>query len=278
MKTFENLIQEYSLKLKSLKLHRPRMVVEEIISNILNIPRCDLFYFYEKSVEKDLSLKIKRSFNLILKGNLVEYVIGKVEFYGCIITVNPAVLIPRQETELLMEAFASSSINEGSSKTVFDVCCGSGCLAISTKKNFPNFDVYASDVSQSALNVAKKNAVINQVDVSFLKGSLFKPYKGLKADYILCNPPYLSEEEFKEINNTKEPCCAFVGGKTGLEFYEKIANEILDYVNPGAKIFLEIGYTQGALVNKIFEKIPSRNKALKRDLAGHDRFFFLEIE
>ena len=277
MKTFEDLIQEYSLKLKSLKLHRPRMVVEELVSNILNVSRCDLFYFYEKTIEKTLSAKIKRALNLILKGNPVEYVIGRVEFYGCTIKVNPSVLIPRQETEFLMDYFVKSSI-ASSEKCLFDICCGSGCLAVSAKKKFPELNVYASDISQAALNTAKENAKINEVDVSFLKGSLFKPYQGLKADYILCNPPYLSESEFKEINDTKEPSLALIGGKSGLEFYEKIANEILDYVNPGAKIFLEIGYSQGDSVNKIFEKIPCRNKWLKRDLAGLDRFFFLEIE
>jgi len=253
------------------------MVVEEIVSSIFGVPRCELFYCYEKAVEKDLLAKVKKSLNLILKGNLVEYVIGKVGFYGCTITVNPSVLIPRQETELLMEIFANH-VDDSLPKTVFDICCGSGCLGISTKKNFPNLDVYASDISQVALNTAKKNAEINHVDVKFLKGSLFKPFKDLRADYILCNPPYLSEEEFKEINNTKEPSLALIGGKTGLEFYEKIADEVLDYVNPGAKIFLEIGYAQGDLVNKIFEKLPFRNKGIKRDLAGLDRFFFLEIE
>ncbi len=277
MKTFEDLIQEYSLKLKGLKLHRPRMVVEEIVSNILNINRCDLFYFYEKAIETALSTKIKRALNLILKGHLVEYVVGKVEFYGCTIKVDPSVLIPRQETELLMDLFVDSSINVAE-KCLFDLCCGSGCLAVSAKKKFPKLNVYASDISQAALNVAKKNAEINEVDVSFLKGSLFDPYKGLKADYILCNPPYLSESEFKEVNNTKEPSLALIGGKSGLEFYEKIANKILDYVNPGAKVFLEIGHSQGEMVNKIFEKVPCRNKWLKRDLAGLDRFFFLEIE
>jgi release factor glutamine methyltransferase len=278
MNTFEDLILYYSKILKRENFSRPRKIVEEIVANILNISRSDLFLSFEKNFCKTELIEIEKKLDRILEKDLLEYVIGYVEFYNCHITVNPKVLIPRQETELLMDIFVKSVKDNNISKNIFDVCCGSACLAIAAKRKFPLANVFASDISSDALQVAKYNAKHNKVDVKFFKGSLFKPYKGLKADYILCNPPYLSKKEFDEINNAKEPAIALIGGELGLEFYEKIAKELLNYVNPKAKVFFEIGHLQGKAIREIFSKIPFQKSKIIKDFAGHDRFFFLEIE
>jgi len=139
-------------------------------------------------------------------------------------------------------------------------------------------DVYLSDISPSALKIARRNAEENEVEIQLLKGSLFAPYKDKKADFILCNPPYLSEDELKVYKNYFEPKYALLGGETGYEFYEKISKKILDYVRPKATVFMEIGYNQGEEVMRIFKKIPCRSIEVRKDWAGLDRFFFLEIE
>ena len=201
-----------------------------------------------------------------------EYEIGEIEFLGCKIKVTPDALIPRVETEFLPE-HAAPYIE--SNKTAWDLCTGTGCIGLSIKKMFPTLSVTLSDLSPKCVKLAKENALRNGLDVQIVQGDLFEPFEGQKADYIFCNPPYISKKEFETLDASVkdyEPHMALVGGEDGLEFYRRIAACYQDYLNPNGKLFFEIGTGQGPAIIKIFN-----GGKIIQDLAGHDRYFILEF-
>lgn len=161
------------------------------------------------------------------------------------------------------------------------MCTGSGCIALALKKSFPELEVVGSDLSVEALKVAEDNALRNQLQVSFVKGDLLEPFKGKKADFITCNPPYITEKAYAQLEKEVagfEPKCALVGGERGTELYEKLEKELPVYLNPGGKVFFEIGYDQGEALLEIFKSSFWKERKVIKDYASHDRFFFLEIE
>lgn len=207
------------------------------------------------------------------------YIHGNVVFYNLSLYVDKTVLIPRQETELLAEQIVRYIRSCSNIRLFYDVCCGSGCLGLSIKKACPEVEVVLSDICPKALYVAKRNALSNGLSVEFLEGDLFDPFS-CPADAFVCNPPYLSFSEiFKADPEVRchEPWKALVGGKTGYEFYERIASNIDKILVRGGVGWLEIGHAQGVVVKKMFDKrrLPC---TLYRDYAGLDRFFFLENE
>jgi len=204
------------------------------------------------------------------KGEPFEYVVGECEFFHCTIKVDRRVLIPRPETEILVERVAK----EAKERVLWDLCTGSGCIGIALKKANPALSVTLSDLSSEALLLAEGNAKLNGVDVEIVQGDLLAPFQGRKADWIVCNPPYISERELGELDPSVvnfEPKMALLGGEKGTEFYERLKKELPPYLNPGAHIFFEIGSGQGEALKKLFPK-----GELHFDWAGHPRFFFLE--
>jgi release factor glutamine methyltransferase len=268
--------------LESKKVARARRSVEEIIAHLLQINRVDLYMQFDRPLEeKELSL-IREFLRRSAHGEPLQYIFGEVSFYHCRFEVSPDVLIPRQETEILMDKVSQELKSmDLKGKSAWDLCTGSGCLGIALKKTFPELEVALSDISPSALDIAKKNSERNRVSVSFYEGDFLAPFKGQKTDFILCNPPYVSEKEYLELEREVrdfEPERALVGGATGLEFYERLAGELAPFLFPRARIFLEIGAGQGEPVSSFFKEKIWKNKRIEKDWAGHDRFFFLEIE
>lgn len=211
-------------------------------------------------------------------GEPYEYVIGEVDFFGACIEVNPSVLIPRVETELLAEKIVHLIQKKGKG-VLFDLCTGSGALAIAIKKKLPHLDLFMSDISLEALEVAKKNAHKNKVDIQAFCGDLLEPFEGLQADYIVCNPPYISFADFASLDPSVknfEPSGALIGGLDGLCYYKRLEKETRNYLKNGAMLFFEIGYDQGQALFDIFSDPIWKNKIVIQDLAGLDRFFFLE--
>ncbi len=155
------------------------------------------------------------------------------------------------------------------------------CIGIALKKRFPLLSVYLSDCSEQAVFLAEHNARTNGVEVTCLKGDLLSPFYGKKANYFICNPPYISENEYvvlEEEVKAYEPRLALTPGKTGLEIYERLSKDLPNYLYPQAKVWLEIGYQQGGAVQKIFQDFFWKRQRVENDWAGHHRFFFLEIE
>ena len=257
----------------------PRLVSESILSHVLGIDRHMIEHYDELNFDE--KTRAENLIQRVISGEPYEYVLGKVEFYGLDLLLSKKALIPRPETELMLD-FAIKQVSEKMMAGVMvDVCCGTGCLGLGFKKAMPEFEVNLCDIDESCVELAKDNALKNELEVRVLQGDFLEPLKALGADVLITNPPYISEEEFEELDPSVkdyEPKKALVAKEDGLYFYRKMAEELHLYLNPGAMVFVEIGANQGEAVRELFEKSPLRVVNLQKDLAGHDRFFYLEYE
>ena len=273
MKSLGEVLQLSSRFLTDKKIDRPRRLVEELLSHLLQCKRMDLYMQFDRPMD-DSELTVLRGWvQRASKNEPVEYIVGELEFCGNMILVDSRVLIPRVETELLIEKIG------GSPRVIWDICTGSGCIGISLKKKFKEACVVLSDISPDALALAQENGRKNGVDVEFFLGDLLKPFEGKKADLIVCNPPYVSSQEFGQLDPSVrdfEPKLALVGGEDGLDFYRRLALDLPEHLNEGGQVFLEIGFTQGKGVQEIFNSPIWRERKVFQDLSGKDRFFFLE--
>lgn len=275
MKSLSEIVELSLQFLQARNVDKPKRTAEELIADALGLKRLDLFLQFDRPMQEAELLVIRDRLIRCAKGEPLAYLKGEVEFYGCRINVDRRVLIPRPETEILVDLIAKQ-VEKG---ILWDVCTGSGCIAIALKKARPLIEVSGGDCSAEALSLARQNGERNQVDVSFFQGDLLAPFVGLEADVVVCNPPYVSEGEYQALETGVrdfEPRGALVGGPTGLEFYQRLANGLPKHLKPRGKVFFEIGSQQGEAVIKIFEsKIWSKKEVLK-DWSGKDRFFFLE--
>lgn len=263
--------------LKKKGIENYKFSTETIIAKVLKCNRLDVYLSFEKFLEKEELQKIRKFLQRRLSEPL-EYIFPKIEFYNSILDIDENVLIPRQETELLVENIIKKLSKESlENKSFFDIGTGSGCIAISIKKRFPSLNVFASDVSKKALLVAKKNAVKNKVDINFFLGDLFEPFSQ-KADFLASNPPYVSLEDYKKVSLDvqKEPKIALLAGD-GFLFYQRMEEEMPKYLKKGSKIFFEIGHGQGKEIFSLFSKNHWVKKEILKDFSNIDRFFFLEF-
>jgi release factor glutamine methyltransferase len=271
MKTIGEILKLSGEFLSDRKIDRPRRTAEEIIAHVLHLKKMDLYIQFDKPiVENELGI-IRELLKKSAKGEPLDYVLGETEFFGCRFKIDRRVLIPRPETEILVEKVAK----EAKGGVLWDICTGSGCIGISLKKACPELRVTLSDISSEALGLAAENAKLNGVEVSILKGDLLEPFKGQKADWVICNPPYISEEEYTKLDvsvSAYEPKLALVGGVKGTEFYERLKRDLPSYLNVGAKVFFEIGSSQGEALKKLFPE-----GELHADWAGHPRFFSISF-
>lgn len=276
MKTLGEVLPLSSRFLSDRKIDRSRRLVEELLSSLLRCKRIDLYMQFDRPLDDSELATLREWLKRAAKHEPVEYIVGEIDFFGCTIKTDPRGLIPRQETELLVERIANQIKEQ---KIIWDVCTGSGCIGISLKKKFPNLEVSLSDLSVDAISLAKENGEKNGVEVKFCVGDLFAPFLGKKADLIVCNPPYISSGEYLKIDSSVrdfEPKMALVGGEYGVDFYERLAADLPDYLNDGGMVFLEIGATQGSRVKEIFASPIWKRIEVFQDLSGKDRFFFLE--
>ena len=257
---------------------RNRRGAEELLAHVLGKKRLDLYLNFDQPLEEKEIASLRPLLQRAKRGEPLQYVLGAVDFYGCEIEVSPAALIPRPETELLVDAIVKGLPKE---KAIFwDLCTGSGCIGIAVKKAIPELEVALLDLSPDALALAKRNAERNGVPVACLQGDFFAALEG-KAHFLACNPPYVSVSEFSTLDESVrnwEPKMALVGGVDGLEFYRRLSREAPERLHSGAKVFLEIGASQGEAVLALFSGAPWKGVRLEKDLAGHARFIFLERE
>lgn len=279
MKTLLEVLKLSTNYLEERGVPSARRQAEDLLSLALGLKRMDLYMSHDRPLG-EVELDICRRY-LARRGKRepLAYIHGEVEFFGVALHVTPQVLIPRQETEIM--AAHCASILEKSCGTLLDLCSGSGCLGISLKKRCPEWTVVLSDLSQDALDVAKKNAVRNEAEVEMCCGDLALPVKNRLFEACVVNPPYISNKDYESLEpevRSHEPPLALIGGKTGLEFYEKLSIELSCVLKSGAKVWLEIGYDQAKSVGELFSKAPWKGLELHKDWSGKDRFFFLEKE
>ena len=206
----------------------------------------------------------------------MQYVIGNVNFYGNIFKVNKNVLIPRFETEELVEN-TINLINKYFDKPikVIDLGTGSGCIGITLKKKLDDAYVTLLDISNDALMVAKENALLNQVDVDFILSDMWNNVND-KYDVVISNPPYIKrDEEIEDIVYYNEPHLALYGGEDGLDVYRKIRNNLENHVNDKFILAMEIGYDEKDDIINLFSNISDVSIISKKDLSGRDRMIFV---
>ena len=211
----------------------------------------------------------------------IQYILGETEFFGLPFYVNENTLIPRPETEELVDwIIKESKVESQKSKVkILDIGTGSGCIAISLAKNIPNAQVYAIDVSEKALTIAQKNAERNQVEVTFLHQNILETEElPQKFDIIVSNPPYVRNLEKEEINKNVleyEPHLAlFVEDDDALIFYRKITELATKNLSDDGQLYFEINQYLGKLMVELLEKYHFKNIELRKDIYGNDRMTF----
>ena len=210
----------------------------------------------------------------------LAYILNRRDFMASDFYVDERVLIPRPETELLVvKALDGLKTKIKSQIRVLDLCTGSGVLAVTLARRWPEASVVATDISEEALAVARINADKFRAKVDFRQGDLFEPVKGDRFDLIISNPPYVSADEYEKCSPEvkKEPHLALLGGTDGLDFYRRISEEIWRYLRPGGRVLLEIGSGQALAVIELFEK-KGYKCTLDFDLSGLDRIVLIEEE
>lgn len=275
MITYSKLIENAKKKIDLNNLEHRAIYL--FLGDILNCDKTKLLMLKDELVEDNILEKFSEMLaDYIIDEVPIEYVLGYTYFYGNKINVNENVLIPRDETEELVER-AIGYIKEGNK--VLDLCTGSGAIAISLKKQIDNIEMVASDISEEAIKVAKENAKNNNTSIRFVEGDLLDPFIDKeKFDVIVCNPPYISEEY--EVNNIvkHEPKLALYADDNGLSNYKKIISSLDRILNKHGVILFEIGYDQKEdLVNICKEHLNEYKVSFHKDISGNDRIVIIEL-
>ncbi|MFA7074353.1 MAG: peptide chain release factor N(5)-glutamine methyltransferase [Endomicrobiaceae bacterium] len=267
---------------KFLSLHNiseAKLDTEILLSSILNIKRSSLFTIRSSPItEKQLRL-YKSYLKRRIKREPVAYILGESEFMGLNFKITTDVLIPRQETELLVEE-ANRQIKHNNYRDILDICTGSGCIAVSVAYENKNISVTASDISKEALNVALYNAKLNNVNskIEFLISNMFNSIKDKKFDIIISNPPYITRDEFKTLEKELffEPEKALIAEEDGISFYREIAEKGKKYLNDNGKIILELNSNISKKIVELFEMQKFKKIKIIKDYANLDRILVLK--
>lgn len=249
-----------------------------LLSSYLDVNPLELLTILDKEVDSDIEKLYKSSLEALKENKPIQYVIGNVNFYGLKFIVNKNVLIPRFETEELVEQVVeyTKDLNKDKIK-ILDLGCGSGAIGLTLKSILKDSEVTLTDISKDALEVAKLNANNLNLDVTFIESDWFSNIKLEKYDIIVSNPPYIrTDEEIEEIVKNNEPSLALYGGVDGLDCYRKILANIKPYLNNKFLIAFEIGESQKEeiydIVNKYLKDIEI---TCKKDLYGRNRMIFV---
>jgi len=232
---------------------------EILFTEILCCGRPDLYLNKDRVLSADELARISQALERRMRGEPLQYILGKTEFMGLEFKVAPCVLIPRPETELLVEKTieaCSKFMVHGSLLDILDIGTGSGCIAVSLAKLLPGARITATDISNEALKVARENAKNNNVDVRFIHSDIFSSYdlRPTTYDLIIANPPYIASEDIDKLQRELqyEPKVALDGGPDGLDFYRRIIAQAPAYLKDNGLLILEIGFAQTEKMKDIF--------------------------
>ena len=249
-----------------------------LLSSYLDVNPLELLTILDKEVDSDIEKLYKSSLEALKENKPIQYVIGNVNFYGLKFIVNKNVLIPRFETEELVEQVVeyTKDLNKDKIK-ILDLGCGSGAIGLTLKSILKDSEVTLTDISKDALEVAKLNANNLNLDVTFIESDWFSNVKLEQYDIIVSNPPYIrTDEEIEEIVKNNEPSLALYGGVDGLDCYRKILANIKPYLNNKFLIAFEIGESQKEEIYDIVNKyLKDKEIICKKDLYGRNRMIFV---
>ena len=254
-----------------------RLDAEVLLACALHCQRVDLYLNWDKPLKSDERRCFKDFLGRRSTGEPVAYITGYREFFGNVFAVSPAVLIPRPDTEIIMERLIAEFANVPSKRRILDIGTGSGCLAVSTSLRFPDAQVEAWDVEEAALVVARKNAATLGANCDFRLVDALRCQSWDNCErfhFIISNPPYVTASEYvtleKSIKNY-EPKSALVGENDGLIFYENFASNGSRALAEDGKLLVEVGCEQGAVVRRLLESFGWRNVEIIQDYAKLDR-------
>lgn len=272
-----NLLQFGIKELKDNNIEETSLKCKILLANILNVSKEYLIIHDNEELEENIVIDFNNKIEELKNGKPIQYITCNQEFMGLNFYVNENVLIPQPDTEILVEEVLQI-LKQNVSKSALDICTGSGAIAISIAKMLGNIDVVASDISDKALEIAKKNSENNNTNIKFVLSNMFENINE-KFDAIVSNPPYIEEKVIptlpKEVKN--EPYIALAGGEDGLKFYRIIAKEGKNFLNENGYIAVEIGYNQKEKVIDIFENEGYKEVYSKKDLGGNDRIVVARI-
>lgn len=247
--------------------------IELLLRGQMNWSMTDLLLHLRDEMSSGEWETFQKNVEYYKEGWPVQYILGYAEFFGLKFKVTPDTLIPRVETEELVE-WILNDLKQYSNLKVLDVGTGSGAIGLSLKSQIPTWQVTLSDISAEALAVARENAKNLKLNVQFIQSDLFKKIDE-KYDVLVSNPPYISFDESKYMDKSvleHEPKTALFAADHGLALYKRIAQECSQNLSENGKIYLEIGFKQGQEVQAIFQQqFPDANVTLKKDMAGNDR-------
>lgn len=276
--TVKEALQRAKKELKSIPVEEPEVSAEFLLRYILDISRSEFYANLERELtEKELK-KYQELIERKKKHEPVWQIVGKVEFFGLDFTVNGDVLVPRPETEFLVEEVLQEvKKRKGEELSLLDVGTGAAPIIISLAKELKKGSFYASDVTPESLKIAKKNAKDNKVEkiINFKLGSLFEPWKNQKFDIVCANLPYIPHEDLPGLTVEiyhYEPRVSLDGGDGGLVIYQVFLKELPNHLKEKGIAFCEIGKGQGMLFTKIVQEyLPKSKCTILKDLAGFDR-------
>lgn len=268
--------------LKNKGVESPRVNAELLLSHILKCKRLNLYLSFDRPLSEDEIYEYRELLKRRGKNEPLQYIVGNVDFYGINLEVNSNVLIPRPETEILVETIIEE-LKEKENPLVLDIGTGSGNIVIALAANLVNAELTAIDISEEALNLAKKNAELNNVNdkikfqkVDFLNDDVINN----KFDVIVSNPPYISIEEFHDLRpelNKFEPRFALTDESDGLIFYKAISRKSKNLLRQKGKLYFELGIGKSAEVEKIMSDDGYNNILIKKDYSNIERVIFGEL-
>ena len=269
--TVAQAVSNITSKFKGVGIETASLDAQLIVGCGADMTRVQILTYPDRELTENQECKINVMVDKRIKRMPMQYILGVCEFMGLNFFVNSDTLIPRGDTEILVEE-AIDIINKNNYKSAIDIGTGSGAIAISVSK-YTNINMSAVDISEGAIDVAVKNAKNNNVNVNFIKSNLLSNVDN-KFDLILSNPPYIETNVIDTLEpdvKDYEPMLALDGGNDGLDFYRKIVNELNKNLNNNGSVIFEIGYNQGQAVSSLLSKYNFKNIYVKQDLAGLDR-------
>lgn len=277
--TIKEILNKGTFILRDNNIETPKLKARLLLQFTLNKPREYLIVYDNKEITENKENEFFENINKLIEGIPLQYITKSQEFMKLTFFVNDKVLIPRPDTEILVEEVIKIG-KKIKNPVILDLCTGTGAIAISLKKYLKNSTIYASDISEEALKVAKKNAESNNAKVEFFKSNLFKDIPKMKFDIIVSNPPYIKKDVLKTLEKQvqNEPEIALNGGTDGLKYYKKIVKDGYDYLKYNGYLCFEIGYDQKIDVTKIIENEKKYiNTYCVKDLYDNDRVIITKV-
>lgn len=273
MKLILEIIQSGTAYLEKRKIEEARLNMEHLLAHVLGCRRLDLYLRFGESVPEAELVKLRDLLRRRGEGEPLQHLLGTVEFCGHEFVSDHRALIPRPETETLVELILKKC--PAAPARVLDMATGSGCIGLSLAKAWPLSEVVLADISEDALDLARLNASRLGCGVKFLRSDLFEKITGT-FDVIAANLPYIPTAEIPTLSAEvqRDPILALDGGPDGLRIVERFLNEALPHLNAGALIALEVGHDQGAPVAARCTELGYLNASTAADLAGIHRFVF----